>query len=280
MKISPKHFPPISMFCHKKLTFDFTPIEPTERQMRVFGKMLRALIIEGRKNIFTLSNSIQNLFGPNREKLMDAFWKDPQKVSFSGAYIETQMTVPSIELFNFIPLRQENPKTGVEEDSLRYIFASVQGNNVVVSIGIIDLFYEGNGDYLLLPHISTVNTEEREQEIINCQNYMLYLLNACTFLKYADVEVMNVYGHQRKMLPDKSDVIENKSGVRVQYIDSRWIREIIRLEGFKVRGHFRLQPIKDEEGEWTRKLIYINEFEKHGYHRRALKMLENNTDLQ
>lgn len=125
MKISPKHFP-ISMFCQKKLTFDFTPIEPTERQMRVFGKMLRALIIEGRKNIFTLSNSIQNLLGPNREKLMDAFWKDPQKVSFSGAYIETQMTVPSIELFNFIPLRQENPKTGVEEDSLRYIFASVQ----------------------------------------------------------------------------------------------------------------------------------------------------------
>ena len=149
----------------------------------------------------------------------------------------------------------------------------------MVSMGIIDLFYEGNSDFLLLPHISTVQSDMRDQEIINCQNYMLYLLNACTFLKYADVEVINVYGNQRKQLPDKSDVIENKSGVRVQYIDSRWLREIIRLEGFKVRGHFRLQPIKDEEGEWTRKLIYINEFEKHGYHRRALKMLENNTNF-
>ncbi len=76
-----------------------------------------------------------------------------------------------------------------------------------------------------------------------------YLLNGCTFLKYADVEVINIYGNQRKLLPDKSDVIENKSGVRVQYIDSKWIREIIRLEGFKVRGHFRLQPVKDEDGE-------------------------------
>lgn len=279
MKISPKHFPPISMFCQKKFTLDFTPIEPTDKQMQVLRKLLYALISEGRKNIFTLSNSIQKLLAPNREKLMDAFWKDSQKESFSGAYIETQMAIPSIELFKFIPIRLVNPKTGIEEDCLRYMFASVQGNNVVVSIGSIDLFYEGNGDYILMPYINTVKTEEREQEIVNCQNYMLYLLNACTFLKYADVEIINVYGNQRKQLPDKSDVIENKSGVRVQYIDSRWIREIIRLEGFKVRGHFRLQPIKDEEGEWTRKLIYINEFEKHGYHRRALKMLENNTDL-
>lgn len=279
MKISPKHFPPISMFCQKKVVFDFSPIEPTESQGRVLKKLLSALIVEGRKNIFTLSQSIQNMLGPNREKLMDAYWKDPQKESFSGAYIETQMAIPSIELFRFDPTRLMNPKTEVEEDCLRYTFASVQGNNTVVSMGIIDLFYEGNSDFLLLPHISTVQSDMRDQEIINCQNYMLYLLNACTFLKYADVEVINVYGNQRKQLPDKSDVIENKSGVRVQYIDSRWLREIIRLEGFKVRGHFRLQPIKDEDGEWTRKLIYINEFEKHGYHRRALKMLENNTNF-
>ena len=279
MKISPKHFPPISMFCQKKVAFDFSPIEPTESQARVMKKLLSALIVEGRKNIFTLSQSIQNMLGPNREKLMDAYWKDSQKESFSGAYIETQMAIPSIELFRFDPTRLMNPKTEVEEDCLRYTFASVQGNNTVVSMGIIDLFYEGNSDFLLLPHISTVQSDMRDQEIINCQNYMLYLLNACTFLKYADVEVINVYGNQRKQLPDKSDVIENKSGVRVQYIDSRWLREISRLEGFKVRGHFRLQPIKDEEGEWTRKLIYINEFEKHGYHRRALKMLENNTNF-
>ena len=88
--------------------------------------------------------------------------------------------------------------------------------------------------------------------------------------------MVTVYGKQRKVLPDKSDVIENKSGLRIKYIDSRWLREIIRTEGFKVRGHFRLQPMKDEDGEWTRKLIYINEFEKHGYHRRALRELSNN----
>ena len=108
---------------------------------------------------------------------------------------------------------------------------------------------------------------------------MFYLLAVSIFLKYADVEVVNIYGNQRKALPDKPDVIENKSGVPVKFIDSRWIREIIRTEGFKVRGHFRLQPTKNEDGEWTRKLIFINEFEKHGYHRRALKTLEDNTNF-
>ena len=266
------------MFCQKKVTFDFSAIEPSEEQARSLRKLLSVLISEGRRNIFTLSESIQKLLGPNREKLMDAYWKDPQKESFSGAYIETQMAIPSIELFRFTPSRAIHPKTGIEEDCLYYSFASVQGNNTVISMGVIELFYEGNNDYYVRPHISTVNTEERDQEVNNCVNYMLYLLNGCTFLKYADVEVINIYGNQRKLLPDKSDVIENKSGVRVQYIDSKWIREIIRLEGFKVRGHFRLQPVKDEDGEWTRKLIYINEFEKHGYHRRALKVLDNESD--
>ena len=52
-------------------------------------------------------------------------------------------------------------------------------------------------------------------------------------------------------------------------LDSRWFTTICRDEGFLVSGHFRLQPCKDEQGEWTRKLIYINPYAKHGYHRLA-----------
>ena len=36
-----------------------------------------------------------------------------------------------------------------------------------------------------------------------------------------------------------------------------------------VSGHFRLQPKKDENGEWTRELIYIEPYAKKGYHRLA-----------
>jgi len=34
-------------------------------------------------------------------------------------------------------------------------------------------------------------------------------------------------------------------------------------DGFKVQGHFRSQPYKNEKGEWTRKIIYIEEYKKH-----------------
>ena len=278
MKISPKHFPPISIFCQKKFVLDFSVIQPDEDMIPILRKMMYMLVAECRKNIFTVSPSIQKMLSPNREKLTPVYWSNPEKEAFSGAYIDAEMPIPSVELFKFVPTRQVHPKTGVETDCLEYVFASVQGNNVVVSIGSITLFYEGHGDFYVCPHISTIKGEERAQEVTNCQNYMLYLMDVCIFLKYADVEVVNVFGNQRKSLPDKSDVIENKSGVRIQYIDSRWLREIIRAEGFKVRGHFRLQPIKNEDGDWTRKLIYINEFEKHGYHRRALRELSNNQD--
>lgn len=282
MIISPKHFPPIALFSHRKtkVLLDYSLINPTKSELNMLRKAMHILIAESRKNIFTVSTGIRRLIVPNREKLADAYWNNPEKESFAGAYISTGDAFPVLLLYNFIPCRDINPKTGKESECLDYYFANIEGNNMVTAEGVIRLFYHGDENYTLQFGITTIKGELHEKRIEQCRNNMFYLLDVSLFLKYADVEVINIYGNQRKTLPDKSDVVENKSGVRVQYIDSRWVREIIRTEGFKVRGHFRLQPIKDEEGEWTRKLIYINEFEKHGYHRRALKMLENNTDLQ
>lgn len=281
MIISPKHFPPIALFSHRKtkVLLDYSLINPTKSQLSLLQKPLHMLVAEGRKNIFTVSAGIRRLIVPNREKLADAYWNNPEKESFAGAYISTGDAFPVLLLYKFIPSRGINPQTGMESECLDYFFANIEGNNVVTAQGVIRLYYHGNENYTLEPGIATVKDELYEKRIEQCSNNMFYLLDVSLFLKYADVEVINIYGNQRKTLPDKSDVFENKSGVRVQYIDSRWVREIIRTEGFKVRGHFRLQPIKDEDGEWTRKLIYIKEFEKHGYHRRALKTLENQTDF-
>ena len=97
------------------------------------------------------------------------------------------------------------------------------------------------------------------------------------FKKYATVEVCVVEPHKKKKTTlDPDGKVVNNTGIEVTLLDSSWFREIIRNEGFKVSGHFRLQPCKDEKGKWTRKLIYIKEFEKHGYHRRAKMTIENN----
>jgi hypothetical protein len=57
-------------------------------------------------------------------------------------------------------------------------------------------------------------------------------------------------------------------------VDSTWDGDITVLNPFSVRGHFRHQPKKDENGEWYRDLIYIDAFMKKGYHRRATKVID------
>ncbi|MBR5729058.1 MAG: hypothetical protein IKX61_02455 [Prevotella sp.] len=96
------------------------------------------------------------------------------------------------------------------------------------------------------------------------------------FKKYADVELETVGA--RKTLRRSAifgEKVNNFMDIDVQVLDSSWFTTICRDEGFMVSGHFRLQPCK-VNGEWTRKLIYINPYAKHGYHRLAKKESNEN----
>jgi hypothetical protein len=50
-------------------------------------------------------------------------------------------------------------------------------------------------------------------------------------------------------------------------LDSTWFTTIVRSEGFKVGGHFRMQPFGKNLSD--RKLIWISPFDKNGYTRKA-----------
>ena len=86
------------------------------------------------------------------------------------------------------------------------------------------------------------------------------------FKKFADVETVFIKGNSRGVFD--AEKVLNETGVPVLILDSKWFRNIVRSEGFAVRGHFRLQP-KKINGEWTKELIWINDFEKHGYTSKA-----------
>lgn len=62
----------------------------------------------------------------------------------------------------------------------------------------------------------------------------------------------------------------NNSKHDITFIDSLWSQRI-KTDGFKVRGHFRLQPFG--ENLLKNKLIWIEEFAKEGYNRKATKEL-------
>lgn len=118
-----------------------------------------------------------------------------------------------------------------------------------------------------LGRLSLLDSERPQMALINMMGYVYYYL---LFKKYGNIDIEMVPAkktlRKSQILGEK---VNNFMGIDVKVLDSRWFTTICRDEGFLVSGHFRLQPCKDENGEWTRKLIYINPYAKTGYHRLA-----------
>ncbi len=92
------------------------------------------------------------------------------------------------------------------------------------------------------------------------------------FKKYAPIEEIVSVRERR----EHNDIPDIKTSQRIDYYDCSWYTTIVRNEGFSVRGHFRLQPCG--KGKQDKKLIYIHEFQKHGYVRRARLILNEMKD--
>lgn len=101
------------------------------------------------------------------------------------------------------------------------------------------------------------------------------VLLAINFLKYAEIEIKHL-PPSRQIYDGPNCLYNNKTKHNIEIIDSTWFTTLIKSEEFKVRGHFRLQPYG--EGLSKIKLVWINEFKKHGYTREARKIKENSVE--
>jgi hypothetical protein len=88
------------------------------------------------------------------------------------------------------------------------------------------------------------------------------LIVTLNFIKYAEVQTKHVVAGQKVKGVACKYVNDTKIGIT--FLDSKWFTTLVKSDAFKVRGHFRLQP-KKKDGEWTKELIWINEFQKEGY---------------
>ena len=89
------------------------------------------------------------------------------------------------------------------------------------------------------------------------------------FKKFADVETIVVEPHSRKKSNGVKQVNDTK--LKICFLDSRWYTNIVRTDGFSVRGHLRLQPCG--KGRSQIKPCWINEFKKSGYTLHARKQV-------
>lgn len=100
-----------------------------------------------------------------------------------------------------------------------------------------------------------------ENNITGC----LFVVKILIYLNYGDITEKYLKPKQSLKLNSFSKFLNN-SKLNIKFVDSLW-KQRIHTDGFKVRGHFRLQPIGLNRSK--RKLIWINEFDKKGYNRKA-----------
>lgn len=92
------------------------------------------------------------------------------------------------------------------------------------------------------------------------------LLRILFFLQYAEVEtkIVNNKTGKQKIGGEK---FVNQTDLNVEVINSNYYTNIMRTESFGVMGHFRWQP--KGAGRIDRELIWIKDFKKNGYQRKA-----------
>lgn len=154
-------------------------------------------------------------------------------------------------------------------------------NNLSASIfglnkhgALLNFYITGNGNFTSDEGLNWFSkdygfsSEVRDQmtKTVLAQIISLYM-----FERYAEVET-KLYAAKSKSSNIKC-LYNNQTDISIKRLDSKWFTNIVRSEGFKVNGHFRLQPFG--EGKKVRKLIWINEFQKKGYHSTA-KILKQN----
>lgn len=101
---------------------------------------------------------------------------------------------------------------------------------------------------------------------VNLQDYIDMVLDYLCLRLWAEVQLKMISTTIKKDIKkDKRTKTVTEPGLEYYQFDSKWYTEICNNESFQVSGHFRLQPY----GDGSRRLIWINEFTKNGYHRKA-----------
>lgn len=101
---------------------------------------------------------------------------------------------------------------------------------------------------------------------VNLRDYVDMVLDYLCLRQWAEVQLKKVSTNVKKEInKDKRTQTITETGLDYYVFDSKWYTEICNDESFQVSGHFRLQPY----GDGSRRLIWINEFTKNGYHRKA-----------
>jgi hypothetical protein len=88
------------------------------------------------------------------------------------------------------------------------------------------------------------------------------------FKQYSEIETKTFKGGEKLIYQNEKTFNDTK--LPITFLDSKWFTNLVKSDGFAVRGHFRLQPYGIEMKQ--KKLIWIEDFMKTGYTAPARKI--------
>ncbi len=228
----------------------------SEDEKKKFGRSLLEGLEKSGKEMF--GNKIQYISQPfieayqlGKHKLIDVFDKEPMEehgtfIWQSGSFTHT----------NFYYLKT----TGTGDDwDAQYMFVqfSKHAQNDFKSVDVcVTTNKDSDKTFIWKGHYDN-----------GCDHtyYFAFLVTFLCFIKHVELQTKVIQPLKKDWHIGTKYVNETKS--KIEVLDSTWFTTIVRSEGFKVRGHFRMQPCGHNLSD--RKLIWISDFEKDGYTRTA-----------
>lgn len=108
------------------------------------------------------------------------------------------------------------------------------------------------------------------------KNYwQIWIISFLLFKKYCDIETKEVSPKNRRAKVAGNKYL-NETDKRIKILDATWFTNLVVSGAFGVSGHLRWQRYGPNNS--LKKLIWIDEFEKEGYTRKAKAITQNNKD--
>lgn len=102
-----------------------------------------------------------------------------------------------------------------------------------------------------------------------------FIILFCLFKKYCDIETKIVEPKNRRAKVAGQKYL-NETDKRIQILDCTWFTNLVVSGAFGVSGHLRWQRCGPGLNE--KKLIWIDEYQKEGYERKAKILIQNNNN--
>jgi hypothetical protein len=209
------------------------------------------------KKVQYITHSFYDAYDKNRKKTFEALQSEPLTGEYSGTFIlqPTDGVVKTIFYF-------------FHHESFDYFNCAYMSftkyKDITALDAVITYRIDGSNEWL---DFKTVLGDPYKKHGIEHGDVIAEFVLMKSFLRYCDIETKVIAPKEKYRKMGVKYFNETKQNIEI--LDSTWFTNIVRTEGFHVRGHLRLQPYGP--GMAYKKWIYIDDFEKHGYVRKAKK---------